>query len=268
VVNFQPVRKLSTYFGKVCAVTIACTVFLAPLLPAIAADLPTIKKRGRLVVAVKDNSPPLGFRNAEGNLQGLEIDIARRLAEEILGRTDAVDLKPVLNQERFSAVLDGKVDIAIAKVTLTPSRLRILRFSLPYYTDGTAVLTREPTIQTLGDLRGKTIAVLNRSSTVEVMRRSIPSATLVGVDSYDEAKKQLETGAIVAVAADASTLTGWRKASPEYRLLLPKLSTDLLCVVLPKGQQYEDLKEQIDQTLSRLRDNGWLEERAKYWGLP
>jgi polar amino acid transport system substrate-binding protein len=268
VVSSERFEKLPTYLGRLFTLTIACTLVFAPLLPAIAADLPTIKKRGRIVIAVKDNSPPLGFRSSEGNLQGFEIDLAHQLAQELLGRSDAVEFKPVLNQDRFSTVLDGQVDVAIAKVSLTPSRLRILRFSIPYYTDGTAILTNDPAIQKPSDLARKPIAVLEGSSTIEALRRSLPSATLVGATSYDDAKTRLDNGSVAAFAADASTLSGWQKISPQYRLLSPKLSTNLLCIVLPKGEQYEDLKEQIDLLLARLKANGWLEERARYWGLP
>ena len=42
------------------------------------AELDQIKQRGKLIIAVKDNLRPLGFRDASGDLQGLEIDIAKR----------------------------------------------------------------------------------------------------------------------------------------------------------------------------------------------
>lgn len=237
-------------------------------LPAIAAELSAIKKRGRLVVAVKETVRPLGFRSANGQLQGLEIDLARRLAQELLGRSDAVELKPATNQDRFSLVMNGQVDIAIAHTTLTPSRLRILSFSLPYYTDGTAVITKSPTIQKNTDLTGKTVAVINGSSAIAALRSQLAGVNLVGVESYDAAKAVLDRGDAIAFAADISILSGWSQEFPEYRLVLPALSSELLAIVLPKGQQYNELKEQIDQILTRLKNSGWLEERVKYWGLP
>lgn len=242
-------------------------LLFAPL-RSLAADLPTIKQRGRLVVAVKDNLRPLGFRDDKGQLQGLEIDLARQLAQEILGRSDAVEFRPVTNLERFPSVLNGEVDIAIANITLTPSRLRILNFTLPYYTTGTALLTKDPDLRQLADLRGKAIATLNGSTTVEILRRQIPNATLVGVASYEAAREAIEKGTVAAVAADVSVLTGWAQESPQYHLLLPVLSSELLSVVLPKGQQHADLQQAINQVISRLKANGWLEQRAKYWGLP
>ncbi len=259
--------KLPILVGIALGLGVSLSLAFSPL-PAIAGDLPAIKKRGRLIVAVKETVRPLGFRSANGQLQGLEIDLAQRLAQELLGRSDAVELKPVTNQDRFSLVMNGKVDIAIAHVTLTPSRLRILSFSLPYYTDGTAIITKSSIIQKPTDLTGKMVAVINGSTAIEALRSQLPRVNLVGVDSYDAAKAVLDRGEAIAFAADVSILSGWSQEFPEYRVILPALSSELLAIVLPKGQQYNELKEQIDQILTRLRNSGWLEERAKYWGLP
>jgi len=46
-------------------------------------SLSEIQKRGKLIIGVKDNLPPLGFRDHNGNLIGLEIDMARELAKEL-----------------------------------------------------------------------------------------------------------------------------------------------------------------------------------------
>jgi polar amino acid transport system substrate-binding protein len=237
-------------------------------LPAIAANLEEIKMRGRLIVAVKETVRPLGFRDADGQLQGFEIDLAKRVAQELFDRPNAVELKPVLNQERFPLVMDGTVDLAIAHVTLTPSRLRILSFSVPYYKDGTAIITKSSTIQKPTDLVRKTVLVLKGSSAIEALQNKLPGVNIIGVESYAAAKAGLDRGEAIAFASDSSLLSGWAQEFPEYRVILPALSSELLAIVLPKGQQYQELKNQIDRILTRLRNSGWLEERARYWGLP
>lgn len=233
-----------------------------------AAELEEIQERGYLIVAVKDNVPPLGFRNEAGELVGLEVDLARRLAQELLGRSDAVVLQPVANQERLSAVLQGEVDMAIARVTVTASRSRVIDFSLPYYLDGTALITLDPTMRQFADLRGQTIAVLNGSSTISVVRSRLPSVRLTGVDSYQSAQSLLESGEAIAFAADASVLSGWVQEHPGYYLLPTLLSAEALSVVMPRGVQYDDLRRRVNEAIARLHEEGWLEERASYWGLP
>lgn len=243
--------------------------FLALSPPSVdAAELSAIRQRGRLVVAVKNNLPPLGFQDAQGRLQGFEIDLARQIAQELLGDATAIEFKPMLNQERFQAVLTGSVDLAIAQMTQTPSRLRLFNFSRPYYRDGVAIATRTPTLRTIADFAGQRIAVLNGSSTVEALRRQIPTAVLVPVSSYQAGQAAVQTGQAVAIAADASVLAGLVQQFPAYRLLTPVLTAQNLAIALPKGQQYEELRQEIDRILTRLANSGWLEERATYWGLP
>lgn len=249
--------------------SLATPWFLAFSPPSVdAAEFSAIKRRGRLIVAVKNNLPPLGFLDQAGQLQGFEIDLARQIAKELLGDPTAIEFRPVLNQTRFNAVLTGEVDLAIAQMTLTPSRLRLFNFSLPYYRDGAAIATRDRSIQSLANLAGQRIAVLNGSSTVETIRRQLPTAILIPVNSYQTAKEAVEAGRAIAIAADATVLTGLVQQFPQYRLLTPILSSQNLVIALPKGQQYEELRQAIDQILRRLSTSGWLEQRANYWGLP
>ncbi len=243
-------------------------VCIASPVPVWSAELEKIEQRGQLIVAVKDNLRPLAFRDASGNLQGLEIDLARRLAEELLGNPDAVGLEPVQNIDRIKVVLDGKVDLTIARVTATDSRSRLVELSRPYYLDGTGLVTKEATIARLNDVATKTIAVLNGSSTIAVVRYALPGSKLVGVDSYQEARSLLDNGGADAFAADNSVLTGWVQEYPEYRMLPVRLSGEALCVVMPKGLRYSRLRRRVNEAIARWQAEGWLAQRAAAWGLP
>jgi len=218
-----------------------------------AAELEEIMQRGYLTVAVKDNLRPLGFTELNGDFAGLEIDLAHQLAQELLGDPEAIALQPVSNVHRIAALLNGQVDLVIARVTITDSRSRLVDFSVPYYLDGTALVTQTAAIQRLSDLSRQKIAVLNGSSTIAVIRLSLPAATLVGVDSYQEAFLALESGQAIAFAADASVLAGWVQEYPQYHLLPALLSTEALCVVLPKGNQYTDLRQRVNAAIDRLQ---------------
>ncbi|MFB6274839.1 MAG: transporter substrate-binding domain-containing protein [Halothece sp.] len=232
-----------------------------------AATLAEIKARGTLTVAVKDQLRPLGFRNAQGKLQGFEIDLARRLAEEILGDANAIKLEPVANRERLKVVLNGDVDIAIAHVSKTPARSRLVTFSPYYYLARTAFVSKDDSIEQLSDLSSEKIAVLNQSSTIAEVRFRLPEAQLVGVNSYQEALSLLEAGKAVAFAGDDTVLTGWVQQYSQYHLLPQRLGGEALAVVMPKGLQYTALHQKVNQTIRQLRESGWLQKKAKEWGL-
>lgn len=234
----------------------------------IAATLEEIKERGKLIVAVKDNIRPLGFVDQGNQLQGLEIDLAKQLAQDILGDPQALILQPVSNQERLQKVIDGDVDLAIARVTINASRRRLVSFSPYYYLDGTGIITNNPQIRALDHLSASKIAVIERSSTIAVIREQLPQAELIGVKSYQEAMTLLETQQVAAFAADNSILTGWVQQYPQYYRLPVRLSGEALGVVMPKGLQYASLRSRVNQAVGRWKASGWLAKRLEYWGLP
>jgi polar amino acid transport system substrate-binding protein len=100
------------------------------------------------------------------------------------------------------------------------------------------------------------------------VRSRLPSVRLTGVDSYEAAQSLLESGEAIAFAADASVLSGWAQENPNYHLLPTLLSAEALSVVMPRGVQYDDLRRRVNEAIARLHEEGWLEERANYWGLP
>ncbi len=238
---------------------------------AVAAELSEIRDRGYITIGVKSNRAPLSFLDDSGNYAGYEIEIARRLAKELLGDETAVKFVPMQNIERLDAVISERVDIAIADITLTEPRRRLVNFSYPYYLDGTAFITRQPGITDLKDLRLGRIALLDRSSSVAHVRYILPGARLTGVGSYAEGQALLANGEVDAFAGDASVLTSWIEplsSLSEYRLLPNLLSADPLAIAIPKGVRHDELRTEINAALRCWYQEGWLQARAEYWGLP
>ncbi|MEM1251332.1 MAG: transporter substrate-binding domain-containing protein [Cyanobacteria bacterium P01_H01_bin.21] len=235
---------------------------------AVSAELLEIEARGRLIVAVKDNRYPLGYRDAAGELNGFEIEIARRLARDLLGDETAIEFRPVNNVDRVNLVVEGEVDIAIAAITVTSQRQRIASFSEPYYLDGTGFITTSTQINTLDDLNLGRIAVLADSSTLAHVRYQLPTANVVPVASYEEAIATLDNAQVDAFAGDVSLLTGWQQQDSRYRLLDEVISVEPVAIAIPKGTQYSDLRRAINDALRQWDDEGWLQDRATYWGLP
>ncbi|MFQ4139875.1 transporter substrate-binding domain-containing protein [Nodosilinea sp. PGN35] len=238
------------------------------MLPVFAADLDTIRQRGRVVVAVRDGWQPLSFRNGDDDLVGLEVDLARGLASAIFADPAAVELMVVASGDRIPAVLDGRADLAIAGLTLTAGRQRLVSFSPPYYLDGGAVLVRDPQVQSLADLQRRRLGVLQGASTVAVVRHLLPLAALTPLASYQEAFNRLSTGQIDGFAGDVTVLVGWQQNHSGYYLVPRLLSAEPLAIALPKGTQYTELRALVNQTVIGWHHSGWLEERATFWGLP
>lgn len=247
---------------------LALSLALGTALTSHGAELSEILERGHLVVGVKDNVRPLGFHNESGELVGFEIDLARQLALELLGDSNAVQLQPVANRDRLPSLLADDVDVVIARMSVTTPRARLVDFSLPYYLDGTALVTRLSGFADVFDLSGQKVGVLEGSSTIDIVRSRLPGVELVGVESYQAALEGLESDAIAAFAADVTVLSGWVQEYPRYRVLPTLLSGDALAIAMPRGLQYQSLRQQVDAVVENWTTTGWLQERMEYWGLP
>lgn len=223
----------------------------------------TIQKRGKLIIGVKDNLPPLGFRDRSGNLSGLEIDIARELAKEL---NLQIELVPLKNRDRLAALQTNQVDLAIAQITLTNNRSRLIDFSLPYYTDSIiAIAKRGITSQ---DLRQQSaIGVLKNSAAIAAIQSQFPKATIIGVNSYADGLGALQLNKLKAFVGDRTSLTQWLKDHPDYEIIGKPLAVHSLAIALPRGLQYLNLRDRVFDVVEKWRKNGWLEERANYWGL-
>ena len=222
-----------------------------------------IQKRGKLIVGVKNNLPPLGFYDRNGNLTGLEIDIARELAKEL---NLLVEFVPLKNRDRLSALQNNYVDLAIAQITVTTNRSRLVDFSLPYYTDSTIAIAKIGT--TSQDLnKPLAIGVLKNSAAIAVIQSQFPKAAIIGASSYQDGLDALQAGKVNAFVGDRTNLIQWLTEHPDYTIIGQPLAVHSLAIALPRGLQHLDLRDRVFEIVEKWRKNGWLQERAKYWGL-
>ena len=129
-------------------------LFLTLAGPALAAgDLDDLRARGHVVIAVKADYPPWGFRDPQGRLTGMEIE----LAEDIAGRIGVpARIVAVQSANRLEVLRQFQADIVIATMGDNASRRRIIGMVEPhYYASGINLMAREELrIERWEDLRG------------------------------------------------------------------------------------------------------------------
>lgn len=248
------------------SITLCLYLVSSPLVKS--AEWEEIQARGKIIVGVKDNLPPLGFTDQNGNLQGFEIDLAHKLAEELLGDKQAIKFVPLLNQDRLNAVIEDDVDIAIASITFNSSRQRLVDFSDIYYFSGTGIIVKKNRfLSNIRDISGK-IGILSHSRAIAEIQYQFPQLSLQGVSSYQEALELMEKGEIQGFAGDVMVLTGITQQTSNYQLLPQIIGAYPIAIALPKGRQYQSLRNQVNQVMRKLKQENWFKEKAKFWGLP
>ncbi|RKQ73516.1 ABC transporter substrate-binding protein/permease [Oceanibaculum indicum] len=122
--------------------------------PAMAADdLAALRAKGQVTIAVKADYPPWGFRDPQGRLIGMEIDLAQDIARRIGVPAQIV---AVQSANRLEVLRQNQADIVIATMGDNASRRRIIGMVEPhYYASGINLLAREELrIARWEDLRG------------------------------------------------------------------------------------------------------------------
>lgn len=235
-------------------------------LPMLSPALSDASQFTMLKIGVREHAPPLSFRDRAGELVGFEVDLARAIADRL--GVSQLELMPIKNRDRFTALFSQKVDLVIAQVTVTPNRARLVDFTLPYYTDRTVTVTNLETYDSrLGLRQFKAIGVLKGSSAIAALQ-SVYQGQVIGADSYRSLYQALALGKVEAIAADYLGLATWLHKNPTYGIVGQPLAFYSLAIAVPRGVQHQALFTQTTKALADLQASGWLQQRAKYWRLP
>ncbi len=98
-----------------------------------------VMERGKVVIGVKADYKPWGYRDSDGNIVGMEIDMAMDVAKTM--GVDA-ELVAVQSSNRMQFLEQGKTDMFIATMSDREDRRKIVGIPSPaYYTSGTNVMS-------------------------------------------------------------------------------------------------------------------------------
>ncbi|NLM83435.1 MAG: transporter substrate-binding domain-containing protein [Clostridiales bacterium] len=233
------------------------------------AQVQAIVDRGVLRVGVKVDVPNFGYQNPDtGEVEGLEIDIAKELAKRLLGDENKITTTGVTAQTRGPLLDNNEVDMIIATFTITEERKKSYNFTEPYYTDAIGFLVKKDSgIQTIKDLDGKTIGVAQSATTKDAI---IEKAQELGITvnfseyaSYPEINAALASGRVDAFSVDKSILLGYVNEST---------------MILEEGfkpQEYgiatkfdnKDLAEYVNNFIVEIKNDGTLDALLEKWHL-
>ena len=162
-----------------------------------------VLERGKLVVGVKADYKPWGFRDSDGKIIGMEIDMAQDVADAM---GVSLELVPVQSSNRMQFLQQGKIDLMIATMSDKLNRRKVVGIPTPnYYTSGTNVLAKKGVGSSWADLKGKPVcgkqgAFYNK----QVSQRY--GATIIAFVGNSEAKQALRDGKCVAWVYDDSSI--------------------------------------------------------------
>jgi len=212
--------------------------------------------------------PPFNFRDANGELIGFNVDLARRICAEV---NVACTIQAWPWEQAANALSDSQGDALIAGLAMTPENGELFDFSAIYLALPGRFVTRAEAIAGFSPagLAGRQVAVRAGSAHETFMATYLPAAELVRFDSELEALDAVRSGAVHAYFGDAMRAAFWLNdnlaccgfaGDPYFR---PHLFGEGLTIAVPAGN--DPVRHALDWALVRLKDNGILDELYLRW---
>ena len=231
-------------------------------------DFANVIKRDKLVVGVRDDAPPFGFKDEKGNLIGYDIDLAKIIAKDILGNENKVEFVPVTASNRIMKLSAGEVDFLIATMSITNQRQQILDFSVPYYVAGQAILVNSSSKATsLSDFEGKKLIIVFGSTSERNLRTNVPEVTVIGYKNYNDAYRALKQNREDGIVADDTILLNYALKDKSVKLLPKRYSKEPYAVVFRKEKESERLLIRVNHIIGRLASKGQLNRLQEKWHI-
>ena len=234
-----------------------------------AGTLEAMKERGTLMVGVREDFPPLAYRDGTGKPTGFEVDLARYLAQQLLGDEGKLKLVPVDAGNRLTAILSGSADLLIAAVSATEDRAAVFTLSDPYFASGTLLLVpRGSAIQDVLEVKGKRVAVVEGSiqeGGVTLVRWLAPEATRVKFRSVPAAVAALRAGEVDAFAEDDVLVLALAKQYPDLVAVGKPFRPQPYAIAMRKGEG--ELCAWVNEQLQKAKADGTYDTLWKtYFG--
>ncbi|MGD9286980.1 MAG: transporter substrate-binding domain-containing protein [Desulfobacterales bacterium] len=229
--------------------------------------LDRIQQSGQLVVGTMGNMPPLNMTSKDGEIFGLEADLARMLAEAMDVNVKFVT-KPF--NELLPALQTGQVDMVLSGMTITPERNRKVAFIGPYFISGKAFLTKMKTIADADEAADANnpntkIVALKGSTSQAFAEAFLDKTTLFAAENYDEAVDMILQDKADAMIADYPICIVSVFRYPDAGLLsvVTQLTYEPIGIAIPANDPL--LMNWTRNTLNNIEGSGMLDELKLKW---
>lgn len=226
-----------------------------------------IMSRGELRVGASGDMPPMNLLTKEDRIVGLDIDIAKMIA-------DAMGVRLSVQRITFGGLLpaleSGSIDMIVSNMTMTPDRNLKVAFVGPYFISGKAFLTKRSSIaqaKGMPDVNSPqfTFVALKESTSEAVIRKGAPQARLVTAGSQNDAIQMVVDGRADAMIADFPICVTAVLRNPAAGLVsvVTPITYEPIGVAVPKGDPH--LLNWLGNFLHGLEKAGFINDLKQQW---
>ena len=242
-------------------------VFAAGEIRSLSPVLDRIMAKKELVVGTAASMPPLNMTTKDGQIIGIEADLARYFAT---GMGVKLNLKAIRFNDLLTALGKGQVDMVLSGMTITPQRNLSVAFAGPYFASGKSILTKQANVESVDEIEkmnnpDKVLVALKGSTSQTFVEKLMPKAKLVLSDDYDKAVAMVKNDGAIAMVADYPIcfLSVHRYPEVGFATLTKPISYEPIGIALPASDPL--LLNWVQNVLSFLEKTGELESLTQRW---
>lgn len=226
-----------------------------------------------LIVGFDAEFPPYGYKDENGEYVGFDLDLAAEVCER---RGWELVKQPIDWNSKDMELSSGSIDCIWNGFTIN-GRENEYTWSVPYVDNSQVVIVKKGSgIETLSDLADKVVVVQADSSalaaftgegaTEENIALCKSFAELQQVADYNSAFMNLESGMVDAICMDIGVAQYQVESrGDEFVLLEENVSSEAYGIGFKLGN--EELRDQVQETLKEMEEDGTFAGIAKEWGL-
>ncbi len=216
-------------------------------------------------IATESSYKPFSYTDADGKLIGYEIELVDALCAQMKADCEIISqdwdgLIPGLNTQKF--------DAAIAGMSITPERKKVVEFSDPYFYSGIILIGKKGDDLKVESLKGQPIASQRSTVAAQYLQGEHADADIKLYDTQDNAYLDLTSGRVRGMMSDKVTGIDWLKtaAGKDYEVKGQEISTndDAMGIAFRKN---DPLVAKFNKALAELKANGTYDQiTGSYFG--
>jgi polar amino acid transport system substrate-binding protein len=214
-------------------------------------------------VGVDTTYPPFEFK--EGNdYKGIDIELINAIAKN---QDFKIELSPMDFGGIIPAMQANQLDVAIAGMSITDERKKVVDFSTPYFDAGLTVVVKEDnsSIKSVEDLKGKKIAVKKGTTGAKYATDNAAKLGITVVQFNDSPAmfQEVSNGNADALIEDYPVIS-YAIAQKDLGLKIvgDRLNGDQYGIAVLKGEN-ADLLKKINTGLAELKKDGTYDKIIK-----
>jgi len=224
-----------------------------------------------LIVGLQSEYPPFEFIDETGRIIGFDVDIAQVIAEKLKKK---LLIKNMEFESEILSLQQGKIDLIISGMTITPSRLQEISM-IPYYKGSSASLTLifwnqiPEGIHSLEELsqRPHSIVSVETGTFPEVYIQRYPSIEARSFQGSLSPFIDVKYGKSIANLTQPDVAAYFQKKYPEVKKIeIPLVDPeDFLGFGIGVKKENRSLFQEVQQIIQELNDSGELKKLEDKW---